>query len=63
MDSARSGVGITVSYWRELEDVRAWKAQLEHAETQARGRAEWYAGYTVRVCRVEYEYEFSADSF
>jgi heme-degrading monooxygenase HmoA len=59
IDSARSGVGITVSYWLNLESVRAWKKQVEHAEVQRRGRERWYDGYTVRVCRVEYEYEFS----
>jgi heme-degrading monooxygenase HmoA len=59
IDSARSEVGITVSYWRDLESVRAWKRQFEHLEAQRRGRDEWYAAYTVRVCRVEYEYEFT----
>jgi heme-degrading monooxygenase HmoA len=59
MDSARSEIGITVSYWRDLESVRAWKQQWEHAEVQKRGRDEWYQHYTVRVCRVEYEYEFT----
>jgi heme-degrading monooxygenase HmoA len=60
IDSARSEIGISVSYWRDIESIRAWKRQWEHAEVQRRGRAEWYARYTVRVCRVEYEYEFPA---
>ncbi len=58
IDSARSGIGITVSYWRDLESIRMWKGQVEHLGAQAQGRAEWYQGYTVRVCRVEYEYGF-----
>jgi heme-degrading monooxygenase HmoA len=58
IDSARSDVGITVSYWRDLENVRAWKQQLEHSAAQRLGREIWYRNYTVRVCRVEYEYEF-----
>ncbi len=58
IESARSDVGITVSYWRDLESVRAWKQQLEHLDAQRRGRSEWYEAYTVRVCRVEYEYDF-----
>jgi heme-degrading monooxygenase HmoA len=57
-ESARSEIGITVSYWRDLESVRAWKQQLEHLDAQRRGRDEWYETYTVRVCRVEYEYDF-----
>ncbi len=54
------GVGLTVSYWRSLEDIRAWKAVQEHTLAQRLGRERWYAAYHVRVARVEYEYEFQA---
>lgn len=59
IDSARDEAGITVSYWRDLDSVRLWKNQLEHLATQQRGRELWYAQYTVRVARVEYEYDFA----
>jgi len=52
------GVGITVSYWRSLEDIRAWKAVDEHRNAQRLGRERWYAAYHVRVARVEYDYGF-----
>lgn len=58
LDSARSEAGITVSYWRDMESIRSWQRQVEHLQAQARGRAIWYSGYTVRVCRVDYEYDF-----
>jgi heme-degrading monooxygenase HmoA len=60
MESARGadGTGITVSYWRSLEAIQAWKALPVHREAQARGRAQWYRRYRVRVCRVEREYAF-----
>ncbi len=51
------GVGITVSYWTDLESIRACKANAEHREAQQRGKSEWYSRYKTRVCRVEYEYE------
>ncbi len=62
MEHARGedGLGITVSYWRSLDDIRAWKAVQEHAAAQQLGRERWYAAYHVRVARVEYEYEFQA---
>jgi len=60
IDSARSEIGITVSYWKDIESIRSWKNQLEHLAVQQRGRAEWYSRYSVRVARVEYEYEFPA---
>ena len=60
LESARGadGGGITVSYWSSREAIAAWKALPIHREAQARGRAEWYSRYRVRVCRVEREYGF-----
>lgn len=57
-DSARGsdGIGITVSYWRDLESIRAWKANGEHREAQRRGHADWYAAFQVRVAKVERGY-------
>jgi len=50
------GLGITVSYWSDLESIRAWKTQAEHREAQRRGQREWYSHYVTRVCKVEYDY-------
>lgn len=58
LDSARSGVGITVSYWRTLEDLQAWKQVARHRVAQQKGREQWYERYVTRVARVEYEYGF-----
>jgi heme-degrading monooxygenase HmoA len=55
-ESARSGLGIAVSYWATEEDARAWKRVAEHAEAQRRGKSQWYADYRVRIARVEREY-------
>jgi heme-degrading monooxygenase HmoA len=51
-----SGFGITVSYWRDEAAILAWKHQAEHAATRARGRADWYERYELRVARVERAY-------
>jgi heme-degrading monooxygenase HmoA len=58
IESAREGLGITVGYFRSLEDIAAWKRQVEHAEAQRRGRADWYSAYCVRIAKVEREYGF-----
>ena len=55
------GVGITVSYWRDLESIRAWRMQGEHTLARDRGRAEWYSSYRLRITRVEREYAWAAD--
>jgi len=62
VESARGpdGVGITVSYWRDLESIRRWKAHGDHLAAQRAGRERWYRAYRVRVCRVEREYGFDA---
>lgn len=59
MESARSGLGITVSYWESPEAIRAWKAETSHKLAQKQGREFWYEAYKVRVCLVERDYEFS----
>jgi heme-degrading monooxygenase HmoA len=58
IDSARGagGFGITVSYWRDEESIRAWKAQMEHRAAQQQGKSAWYEHYELRVARVERAY-------
>jgi len=51
------GIGITVSYWRDEESIRAWKSEARHRDAQAAGRSKWYEHYVVRVARVERAYE------
>lgn len=60
VESARGedGLGLTVSYWRDEESIRAWRAHADHQAAQAAGQALWYRTYRVRVCRVEREYGF-----
>lgn len=60
VESARDGMGITVSYWESLEAIKAWQRHPEHLAAQKRGREKWYASFTTRVCRVERETAFEA---
>ena len=57
MESARSEIGITVSYWKDLESIRAWKAHQTHLEAQQLGKSKWYSAYKTRICKVERDYE------
>jgi heme-degrading monooxygenase HmoA len=56
VESAREHTGITVSYWKDLEAIQAWRDHPEHRKAQARGREKWYAAFKVRVAKVEREY-------
>lgn len=58
MESARGEMGITVSYWKDLESIRKWKMNVDHLQAQNKGRAAWYKNYKVRICLVERDYEF-----
>lgn len=55
-ESAREEVGITVSYWKDLASIRAWKAHAEHQVAQQQGRAQWYSAFTTRIAKVERDY-------
>ena len=52
------GLGITVSYWRSLEDIKAWRMDLEHTAARNQGRASWYTHFAVRIARVERAYDW-----
>ncbi|MFD1216988.1 MULTISPECIES: antibiotic biosynthesis monooxygenase family protein [Microbulbifer] len=56
IESAREGLGITVSYWSDLDSIKNWKANLEHAEAQRLGREKWYSSFKTRISRVERDY-------
>jgi heme-degrading monooxygenase HmoA len=64
IESARGadGFGITISYWRSVEDARAWKAVGEHTVAQTLGRERWYRMFRVRIAEVSREYGFTRDS-
>ena len=56
VESARDDLGITVSYWTDLESIRKWKAQAEHRLAQRLGKEKWYATYRTRIALVEHDY-------
>ncbi|MEJ2618704.1 MAG: antibiotic biosynthesis monooxygenase [Candidatus Thiodiazotropha sp.] len=56
VESARDDMGITVSYWTDIESIINWKANLQHQEAQKLGREKWYSTFKIRISRVEREY-------
>ena len=58
IDSARSEIGITVSYWKDLASIQQWKQNTEHLVAQKLGRKQWYKKFSVRIALVEREYDF-----
>jgi heme-degrading monooxygenase HmoA len=56
VESAREDVGITVSYWADVESIKSWKANLEHQEAQRIGKEKWYSSFKTRISKVERDY-------
>lgn len=61
IESAREEIGITVSYWRDLESIKAWKDHPGHLVAQNMGQEKWYGQYTTRIAKVEREYSFEKE--
>lgn len=61
-ESVRNGLGITISYWADLESIRNWKQHTEHLVAQEKGKTQWYSRYKTRICKVERDYAFEQES-
>ncbi len=57
VESVRETLGITISYWRDVESIKQWKRQAEHLQAQKMGRDRWYTEYKTRIALVERDYE------
>ena len=58
IESARNELGITVSYWKDLEAIKQWKMHAEHSLAQKKGRSDWYRSFKTRIAKVERDYGF-----
>lgn len=56
VESAREELGITVSYWSDLNSIKRWKQNAEHLEAQRLGHKQWYSSFKTRIARVERDY-------
>ncbi|PCI49623.1 MAG: antibiotic biosynthesis monooxygenase [Moraxellaceae bacterium] len=48
---------IAISYWHDLDQIKRWKANVEHLQVQSRGRSTWYRSYKVEITKIERSYE------
>ena len=58
VESARNEIGITVSYWRDLDSIKKWKENSEHKIARDNGRRMWYKSFKTRIAKVESDYDF-----
>ncbi len=53
VESAREHVGVTVSYWSDLESIQRWKDNIDHQDAQRLGVEKWYTSFKTRIAKVE----------
>ncbi len=58
-ESVRDGMGISISYWKDLESIKKWKEDLDHRFAIKMGKEKWYKSYKVRIAKVERDYGFN----
>ncbi|WP_321495224.1 antibiotic biosynthesis monooxygenase [uncultured Desulfobacter sp.] len=56
VESAREDIGITISYWTDLESIKSWKENIKHKEAQKLGGQQWYLSFKTRISKVEKDY-------
>lgn len=57
-ESARENIGITVSYWKDMESIKNWTENPAHIIARENGRLMWYENFKVRIAKVERDYSF-----
>lgn len=61
VEFARTELGITVSYWKDLESIKKWKANTDHSIARNKGRKDWYSAFKTRIAKVERDYGFEKE--
>ena len=61
VESAREELGITVSYWKDLESIKKWKENSEHKVAREKGKTNWYKFFKTRIAKVERDYDFEKE--
>lgn len=58
--TAEDGEVIALSEWADEASARAWGRDAEHRAVQGRGRADYYASYTLFACADPRVHQFDA---
>ena len=61
VEMVREELGITVSYWKDLESIKNWKNNTEHSFARKKGKSDWYSSFKIRIAKVERDYGFDKE--
>ena len=48
------GRGMFISYWRDMDSIKAWGLHPLHLEAKANGMKRWYKSYTSMIAWVQH---------
>lgn len=57
----KEGKYVSLSFWRDEDAVKVWKAHLDHKAAQQRGKDEIFSDYRIRVAKVLRDYGMHGD--
>ncbi len=55
--SSNNGQGIFISYWQDMESIKAWRANVSHQLAKSHA-TKWYKRYLSQICKVESSHLF-----
>jgi len=61
VETVKEELGITVSYWKDLESIKHWKNNTEHSFARKKGKTDWYSSFKIRIAIVERDYGFEKE--
>ena len=61
VETVKEELGITVSYWKDLESIKQWKNNTEHSFARKKGKTDWYSSFKIRIAIVERDYGFEKE--
>jgi len=57
ISTSEGNTEIAISYWKDKEDIKAWKNDKDHKKAQALGKSLWYKNYSVQIVEILHEYK------
>lgn len=60
--ASSNGEDVGVIRFTSLDTLAAWRDHPEHLAVQLRGRAEFYAAYTIEICQVVRAYDHTTSA-
>ena len=61
VETVKEELGITVSYWKDLDSIKNWKNNTEHSFARKKGKTDWYSSFKIRIALVERDYGFEKE--